>query len=109
YGRWVYVRNRWGWCPGPSAAVGYGGPVVAGGPIVRPVYAPAMVAWFGGAHWGVGVSVGSAPSVGWVPLGYGEVYTPSYACSRQYFHNVNVNNTTIVRNVNINNVYNTVY
>ena len=102
YGRWVYVSNRWGWAPGPIA-VGYRGPVV------RPYYAPALVAWFGGAHWGVGVSVGSAPSVGWVSLGWGEVYTPSYTCSQRYFTNVNVSNTRIVNTVNITNVYNTVY
>ncbi len=102
YGRWVYVGARWGWCPGP-VAVGFGGPVV------RPWYAPAMVAWFGGAHWGVGISIGGGPSLGWVPLGWGEVYTPAYHCSPRYFNNVNVYNTRIVNNVNITNVYNTVY
>jgi hypothetical protein len=101
YGRWAYIGNRWGWCPGPIAVVGYHGPVI------RPYYAPALVAWFGGAHWGVSVSLG--PSLGWVPLGFGEVYTPAYACSRRYFSNVNVYNTRIVKNVNITNVYNTVY
>lgn len=101
YGRWAYVNNRWGWCPGPMA-------VGARGPAVRPYYAPAMVAWFGGQHWGVGISVGG-PSLGWVSLGFGEVYTPSYHCSPRYFQNVNVYNTTVVRTVNITNVYNTVY
>ncbi|HEY7210105.1 MAG TPA: DUF6600 domain-containing protein [Bryobacteraceae bacterium] len=102
YGRWAYIGNRWGWCPGP-VGVGYRGPVV------RPYYAPAMVAWFGGAHWGVGISVGGGPSLGWVPLGWGEVYTPAYHCSPRYFNNVNVYNTRIVKTVNITNVYNTVY
>jgi hypothetical protein len=102
YGRWAYVRGRWGWCPGPIAVVGHVGPVI------RPYYAPAMVAWFGGAHWGVSFSAGG-PSVGWVPLGFGEVYTPSYVCSQRYFNNVNVYNTRVVNNVNITNVYNTVY
>ena len=102
YGRWAYIGNRWGWCPGPIA-VGYGGPVV------RPYYAPAMVAWFGGAHFGIGISVGGGPSLGWVPLGWGEVYTPAYQCSPRYFNNVNVYNTRVVNNVNITNVYNTVY
>lgn len=101
YGRWAYIHNRWGWCPGPIAVVGYHGP------IVRPYYAPALVAWFGGAHWDVSIATG--PSLGWVPLGFGEVYTPAYACSRHYFSNVNVYNTRIVKNVNIINVYNTVY
>ena len=103
YGRWVYWRDRWGWAPGPCARIGYGGP------IIRPVYAPALVAWFGGAHWGVSIGIGAAPSVGWVPLGWGEVYTPSYQCSRSYFNNVNVYNTRIVNTTNITNVYNTVY
>jgi FecR protein len=98
YGRWVYHRDRWGWAPGPR------------GVIVRPVYAPAMVAWFGGAHWGVSIGIGGGgPSLGWVPLGYGEVYTPGYACSRPYFNHVNVYNTRIHNTVNITNVYNTVY
>jgi hypothetical protein len=101
YGRWAYIGGRWGWCPGPIA-VGYRGPAV------RPYYAPALVAWFGGAHWGVSVSTGG-PSLGWVPLGYGEVFTPPYVCSRGYFNNVNVYNTRIARTVNITNVYNTVY
>jgi hypothetical protein len=104
YGRWAYIGNRWGWCPGPIARVGYVGPVV------RPYYAPALVAWFGGSHWGVSVAIGGGgPSLGWVPLGFGELYTPPYACSRPYFNNVNVYNTRIVKTVNITNVYNTVY
>lgn len=98
YGRWAYIGNRWGWCPGP----------LAGGPAIRPYYAPAMVAWFGGANWGVGIT-GSGPSLGWVPLGWGEVYTPSYQCSPRYFNSVNVYNTRVVNTVNITNVYNTVY
>ncbi len=102
YGRWAYIGNRWGWCPGPIAIAGYRGPAV------RPYYAPAMVAWFGGSHFGVGISLGG-PSLGWVALGFGEVYTPPYVCSRPYFTNVNQYNTRIVNTVNITNVYNTVY
>ena len=102
YGRWAYIGSRWGWCPGPVVAV-------AGRPAPRPWYAPAMVAWFGGSHWGVGVSLGGGPSLGWVPLGWGEIYTPAYHCSPGYFRNVNVYNTRVVNNVNITNVYNTVY
>ncbi len=104
YGRWAFIAGRWGWCPGPIV-------VVANRPAPpRPVYAPALVAWFGGAHFGVSVQIGGgAPSLGWVPLGVGEVYTPSYHCSPHYFNNVNVSNTTVVKTVNITNVYNTVY
>ena len=109
YGRWSYISGRWGWCPGPMAvgvSVGYRGPVV------RPYYAPALVAFFGGAHFSVGISLGfggGGASMGWVPLGFGEVYSPPYRVSSNYFRQVNVANTTINRTVNITNVYNTTY
>lgn len=104
YGRWVYVGGNWGWCPGPRVVAGYGGPPI------RPQFAPALVAFFGGAHWGVSLSIGGGgPSVGWVPLGFGEVYTPPYHVSQNYFRNVNVSSTTINNTVNITNVYNTTY
>jgi len=102
YGRWASINGRWGWCPGPIVVVGHHNPPA------RPYYAPALVAWFGGAHWSVSISSGG-PSLGWVPLGFGEVYTPRYHCSPRYFSNVNVSNTRIVKTVNITNVYNTVY
>lgn len=92
YGRWAHVRNRWGWVPGPVG--------------VRPVYAPALVAFVGG-----GVSIGVGGPVGWFPLGPGEVYNPWYRASRGYYTNVNVsniywrNNRNLVIN-NINNRYN---
>jgi hypothetical protein len=89
YGRWVYVRNRWGWCPGPRH--------------VRAIYAPAMVAFVGGSGWGVSISTGP---VGWFPLGPRDVYVPWYRTSRNYFTNVNVRNTTIINNTYITNVYN---
>ena len=94
YGRWVHYGGYWGWAPGPV--------------IVRPVYAPALVAWVGGEHWGIGFSVGG-PSVGWFPLGYGEPYVPPYYVSRNYFRNVNVNNTRITNVTNITNIYNNTY
>ncbi len=101
YGRWVFVSGRWGWSPGPIV-------VAQNAPPVHPHYAPALVAWVGGSHWGVGVSVGGPP-LAWVTLGFGELYTPPYHCSPHYFNNVNVNNTRVVNNVNITNVYQTVY
>ncbi|HVN03584.1 MAG TPA: DUF6600 domain-containing protein [Bryobacteraceae bacterium] len=100
YGRWAYIGNGWGWVPGPVA--------IAGGPRVRPVYAPALVAFIGGDNWGVSLSVGG-PAVGWVPLGPGELYAPAYHVSPGYFRTVNVSNTTVVNNINITNVYNNVY
>jgi hypothetical protein len=96
YGRWVYYRDRWGWCPGPRNEG-------------RPYYAPALVAWFGGRGFSVGVSFGGGGGLGWVALGFGEVYTPPYVVSQSYFRDVNVYNTRVTNVTVINNVYNTVY
>ncbi len=77
---------------------------------VRPVYAPALVAWVGGSHFGIGVAVGGAPSgVAWFPLGPRDVYTPSYHVSERYVERVNVSNTVIVNRTQVTNVYNNVY
>jgi hypothetical protein len=75
YGRWVSYGGRWGWCPGQYVA--------------RPVYAPALVAWFGGSNVSVGISIGG-PAVGWVPLGPREIYHPTYSVTNIYVRNVNV-------------------
>lgn len=91
YGRWVYYNNYWGWAPGPR--------------YVRPVYAPALVAWFGGRNWGVSLGFGGGPGYGWCPLGYGEPFVPWYRGSRNYFRNVNVSNTRITNITNITNNY----
>jgi hypothetical protein len=104
YGRWAFIGGGWGWVPGP---------VVVG---VRPVYAPAMVAWVGGPGFSAGIGVGVGfgggvavgAAVGWFPLGPREVWVPSYAASPAYFNRVNVSNT-VVNNVTINNTYNNVY
>jgi len=104
YGRWVVVGGVWGWVPAPPR------PVVVGVVYVRPVYAPALVAWVGGPHFAVGVGIGggfaAGVSVGWFPLGPREVYVPSYHVSRNYVNNVNVTNTTVNTTV-VNNYYNT--
>jgi hypothetical protein len=86
YGRWLSIRGRWGWVPGP--------------PEVRPVYAPALVVFVGGGGGGFG------GNVGWFPLGPREVYVPSYPVSREYVNRVNVSNTT-VNVTTVTNVYNT--
>lgn len=105
YGRWVAVGGVWGWVPVPPR------PAVVSVAYVRPVYAPALVAWVGGAHWGVGVAVGGAPAEGvaWFPLGPRDVYCPSYHVSQTYVTNVNVSNTTIINRTQVTNVYNNVY
>lgn len=74
YGRWVNWRGRWCWAPGTY--------------VRRPVYAPAMVAWVGGPHLSVGISIGRP--VGWVPLAPREVYYPQYRVSPVYIKQVNV-------------------
>lgn len=62
YGRWVYVNSFWAWAPGPLVA--------------RPVYAPALVAFFGLGS-GVSLRVGiGGPGIAWVPLGWGEPVRP---------------------------------
>jgi hypothetical protein len=100
YGRWVFVAGAWGWVPAPPPAPG----VV----YVRPVYAPALVAWVGGPHFAAGFAVGggfaAGVSVGWFPLGPREVYVPSYPVSRTYVTNVNISNTRVETTV-INNYY----
>jgi len=91
YGRWVSVSNRWGWIPGPRN--------------VRPIYAPALVAFVGGSNWSVSLSLRGRSPIGWFPLGPREVYVPSYQVSRNYFTQVNVNNT-VINNTTITNIYN---
>jgi hypothetical protein len=96
YGRWVEVQNRWGWVPGPREVV--------------PVYSPALVAFVGGPHFSIGVSVGGGGGVAaWFPLGVGEPYVPWYRCSPRYVRQVNVTNVNIVNvhNTTIVNNYNT--
>lgn len=90
YGRWAYLRSRWCWVPGPRH--------------IRPVYAPALVAWTGRPGFNVSVSFGSG--VGWFPLGPRELYVPGYRYSRHYLHDVNASNTIIVNNNYITNIYN---
>jgi hypothetical protein len=94
YGRWTQIGPQWGWIPGPIE--------------VRPYYAPALVAFVGGAGWSVGVSVGTQA---WFPLGPREAYIPSYHHDDTYLRQVNSSNvrnvtniTTIINVQNINQV-----
>ncbi len=75
YGRWVYVGGVWGWYPGVYVA--------------RPVYAPALVGWYGAPGVSVSVSVGY-PVVGWFPLGWREPYIPPWRYTPRYITAVNV-------------------
>lgn len=89
YGRWVPCTNRWCWVPGPRR--------------LRPVYAPALVAWVGIP----GAERADAPggNVGWFPLGPNEVYVAPYHVSPAYARLVNVNNTRLVSSTYINHIY----
>jgi len=73
---------------------------------VRPVYAPALVAFVGGNGFSLSVNIGSAPDVAWFPLAPGEIYRPYYQASSGYYNSVNVSNTKIVNVTNITNIYN---
>ena len=97
YGRWVSVDGYWAWAPGPVVA--------------RPVYAPALVAFF--AAPGVTVSVGT-PFVSWVALSWGEPLVPWWGrpgfVGRPYWggwggprvvNNVVINKTTVVNVTNV--------
>lgn len=100
YGRWVFIDGFWAWTPGPL--------------VVRPVYAPALVAFF--AAPGVRVTVG-IPFVSWVALGWGEPLVPWWGTvgfvgrpwwggwgGPRVVNNVVISRTTVV---NVNNI--TVY
>jgi hypothetical protein len=80
YGRWALANGAWLWVPGPS--------------VVRPVYAPALVAWVGGGP-GVKFSFSFGTGVGWFPLAPGEVFIPGYRVSRVYVNRVNITNTRL--------------
>jgi hypothetical protein len=90
YGRWALIGGGWAWIPGP--------------PAVRPVYAPALVAFVGGPGFGLAIG-GGGVGLAWFPLGPHEVFVPSYQVSAAYVNRVNVSNT-VVTNVTITNVYN---
>ena len=72
YGRWLSVHGHWAWTPGQWGAL-------------RPVYAPAVAGWFGGAA----LTVGQAPAVGWIALAPGEAVFPGYAVSAKYWNALN--------------------
>jgi hypothetical protein len=93
YGRWCQIGPRWAWVPGPVA--------------VRPVYAPALVAFVGGGGgFHISASFGGGAGVAWFPLGPGEVFVPAYHVSRTYVNQVNVTNT-VVNVTKVTNIYNT--
>ncbi|MBC7703842.1 MAG: FecR domain-containing protein [Rhodoferax sp.] len=96
YGRWAHLRDNWAWVPGPIATPAW--------------YAPALVAFVGGANFRLTITItsGNAGSSGiaWFPLAPREVYQPPYAASPAYVTHVN-NSNTVVNSTVINNIVNT--
>ncbi len=84
YGRWIHGARGWGWAPGPRN-------------YHRPVFAPALVAWRDGRYprGGAGANHGGPPLVGWVPLGYNEIYEPPFHASHNYLRVANLSNTRL--------------
>ena len=74
--------------------------------MVRPVYAPALVAWVGGGP-GFNFAFSFGAGVGWFPLAPGEVFIPGYRVSRVYVNNMNLTNTRVDVS-RVTNVYNNV-
>jgi uncharacterized protein DUF6600 len=96
YGRWAFVRGRWGWCPGRT--------------IAEPVFAPALVVFVGGPTWRPTAEFGPGGGVAWFPLAPGEVYYPAYAAGVEYRRRINVTNVTNVTIINnVTNVTNVTY
>ena len=95
YGRWAFVAGAWSWVPGRLD------------PAVRPVYAPALVAFVGEPRFGVALGVGGVGMTAWFPLGPGEVYRPAYAVSEVYVRQINivhVSDVTAINRVDVANV-----
>lgn len=97
--RWVFVEGFWAWAPGPV--------------LVRPVYAPALIAFLGGPGARVSVGIGGS-IVGWVALGWGEPLVPWWGRAGfihvpwwggwggpHVVNNVVINTTTVVKVENI--------
>jgi hypothetical protein len=81
YGRWAHIGPIWAWVPGPV--------------MVRPVYAPALVAFVGGPGFGVEIGVQA-----WFPLGPHEPFMPWYHHGPNYMHEMNVVNGANIHYVN---------
>jgi hypothetical protein len=78
FGRWAFVGGRWGWWPGTRI-------------VARPVFAPALVAFFGGSNFAVAFASGRPfGAVGFVPLAPHEAFHPFFPASAIFVRNVNV-------------------
>lgn len=75
YGRWAQIGTRWAWAPGRMG--------------LKPIYAPALVAFVGNGN--SPVSIGGKPTVAWIPLAPGEAWQPGYPATQLYISSVNSN------------------
>ena len=92
YGRWAVYGGGWCWVPGPI--------------VVRPVYAPALVVFVGGAEVRhVALALAVEAESGGFRWGRARCTFRRTASSVRYVQNVNITNTT-VNVVNVTNVYN---
>ncbi len=82
YGRWAFVRNRWGWVPGPRMARAY--------------YSPALVTFADGGGFGLSVGVSA-----WFPLGPRDPFIPWYHHDDRYLRAVNAANVRGVADINV--------
>jgi hypothetical protein len=86
YGRWLFTGGRWGWVASPSAA--------ASTPS-RPLFAPALVGFFGSQESAVwNPAAAATPVVGWYPLAPGEIYWPAYSTQLPYVRALNAANVS---------------
>jgi len=89
YGRWLSYNDYWYWWPGHNY---YG---------FYPTWAPAYVSFlgfgFGGHNWHFGFGFGFG-SIGWLPLGPYDYYSPWWGYGNSYSV-VNITNITNVTNV----------
>jgi hypothetical protein len=74
YGRWAHRGDHWFWVPPERHE--------------HAVYAPALVAFVGGAELGAALGAQHRP-VGWFPLGPREPYVPPYTSDRRYYQRIN--------------------
>lgn len=82
YGRWAFVRNRWGWVPGPRMG--------------RPYYSPALVAFADGGGFGLSIGVSA-----WFPLGPRDPFIPWYHYDDRYLRAVNGANVRGVADIGV--------
>lgn len=90
YGRWFYGSAGWSWFPGPLYGHHY--------------YSPALVGFFGFGGGGIGVGFGFG-NVGWVALAPYERFSPWWGRGFYGSHTSIINNTRIVNNVAVTNIY----